>query len=58
MKYQYLTIKETAALLRVSTRTVWRYIARGILESSQYCPHGLVRIQRDDIEKLLKWGQK
>lgn len=46
-----LTIEETAEILRVSTRTVIRYIDSGRLKASRL---GTWRIKQSDIEKMLE----
>ena len=46
-----LTIEETAEILRVSTRTVIRYIDSGRLKASRL---GTWRIKNSDIEKMLE----
>lgn len=46
-----LTIEETAEILRVSTRTVIRYIDCGRLKASRL---GTWRIKQSDIEKMLE----
>ncbi len=46
-----LTIEETAEILRVSTRTVIRYIDSGQLKASRL---GIWRIKQSDIEKMLE----
>jgi excisionase family DNA binding protein len=43
----YLTIEETAATLRVSERTVRRWIARGIVEARRI--GGTVRVPREVV---------
>ena len=46
-----LTIEEVAKILRVSTRTVNRYIESGRLRASRI---GQWRIKESDLEKFLK----
>lgn len=46
-----LTIKETADQLRVSKRTVRRYIASGILPVTRIT-HKTVRIKEEDVKAL------
>lgn len=49
----YLTVKQTAGKLGVSSKTVFRYIADGKLKAyklSQRC----VRIDETDLEKFVK----
>ena len=46
-----LTIEEVAKILRVSTRTVNRYIEAGRLRASRI---GQWRIKESDLEKFLK----
>lgn len=45
----YLTIEETAATLRVSERTIRRWIARGIVAARKIA--GTVRVPREAIVK-------
>lgn len=49
----YFTVKQAAAYLQVSTRTIARYIDRGTLTASQLVPGGTIRISVTSIEKLL-----
>ena len=46
-----LTLKETAKILRVSTRTIMRYLKAGKLKGSKA---GQWRIKESDLEKFLK----
>lgn len=46
-----LTLEETAEILRVSTRTVIRYIASGRLKASRL---GTWRIKQSNIERMLE----
>jgi len=46
-----LTLKETAKILRVSERTIMRYLKAGKLEASKV---GKWRIKESDLEKFLK----
>lgn len=53
-KKQVYTVAETAALLSVSSRTVWRLIARGTLHAVRIGRS--VRIDRRVIEKFVATG--
>ena len=46
-----LTLKETAKILRVSERTVMRYLKSGKLKASKV---GRWRIKEKDLEKFLR----
>ena len=46
-----LTLKETSKILRVSERTVMRYLKSGKLKASKL---GQWRIKESDLEKFLK----
>ena len=46
-----LTLKETARILRVSERTIMRYLMAGKLKASKV---GQWRIREKDLEKFLK----
>ena len=46
-----LTLKETAKILRVSERTVMRYLKAGKLKASKI---GKWRIKESDLERFLK----
>lgn len=46
-----LTLKETARILRVSERTIMRYLKSGKLKASKV---GQWRIKEHDLEKFLK----
>ncbi len=54
----YLTIRETAALLALSTRTIHRYIAEGKPKAYRVAGEKVLRIKREDVredvEALLK----
>jgi uncharacterized protein len=50
----FLTIRETAALLALSTRTIHRYIAEGQLRAYRVAGEKAIRIKREDIEGLLQ----
>jgi len=50
----YLTIRETAALLALSTRTIHRYIADGKLKAYRVAGEKVIRIKRQDVEALLE----
>ena len=45
------TLKETAKILRVSERTIMRYLKSGKLKASKL---GKWRIKQSDLEKFLK----
>ena len=45
------TLKETAKILRVSERTIMRYLKSGKLKASKV---GKWRIKQSDLEKFLK----
>ena len=49
----YLTIRETAVLLALSTRTIHRYIAEGKLKAYRVGGEKAIRIKWEDIETLL-----
>jgi len=49
---EYLTIAEAAKVLRVSQRTLQRYVADGKVNTRR-TPGGHPRFRREDIEKLL-----
>ena len=49
-----LTIRQTAALLALSTRTIHRYIAEGKLKAYRVGGEKAIRIKREDVESLLK----
>jgi excisionase family DNA binding protein len=54
-----LTVKETAELLRVSTRTIFNYIEKGLLKSVKVGGSkkaGKVLISSLEIERYLKEG--
>ena len=51
MKDKLLTIKEVAKYLRVSERSVLRYIEAGRLKATKV---GYWRIKESDLEKFLK----
>jgi len=48
------TLKETAKILRVSERTILRYLKSGKLKASKL---GQWRIKESDLEKFLKLTQ-
>ncbi|MER3410767.1 MAG: hypothetical protein C4305_07205 [Thermoleophilia bacterium] len=50
----YLTIRETAALLALSVRTIHRYIAEGKLRAYRVAGERSIRIKREDVEALLE----
>ena len=47
-----MTIKDAADELRVSTRSVYNYVDRGLLPAHCIAGH-LLRIRREDFEKFL-----
>ena len=49
----YLTIRETATLLALSTRTIHRYIAEGKLKAYRVAGDKAIRLKREDVEALL-----
>lgn len=51
MKEKLLTVKEVAAYLRVSERSVLRYIEAGKLKASKV---GWWRIKQSDLDNFLK----
>jgi excisionase family DNA binding protein len=53
MERPYLTIRETASLLALSTRTIHRYIAEGKLKAYQVAGERTIRIKREDLDALL-----
>lgn len=53
-RLEHLTTDETAALLRVSRRTVQRYIAGGKLRAARL--PGRLLVTRESIEELLNNG--
>jgi len=52
---EYISVKEAAALMKRSTRTVKRYIEKGVLESKQF-PEGTGRIyiRKSDIPSFMR----
>ena len=50
----WFTVRQAAAYLQVSTRTIARYIDRGTLSASQLVPGGSIRISVTSIEKMLE----
>lgn len=50
----WFTVRQAAAYLQVSTRTIFRYIDRGTLTASQLVVNGSIRISTINIEKLLE----
>jgi len=49
---KYYTVQETAELLRVSERTIYRQIKEGLLPAIQMKKFGFYRISQSTIEKL------
>lgn len=54
LEHDFLTPKQAAAYLQVSTQTIGRYIKLGLIKSSQAIPNGAVRISASSIEKMLE----
>ena len=52
MQNRLLTLKEVAAYLNVTTRTLSKYIKEGLLKA-KLLPSGEYRIYESDVEKLL-----
>lgn len=50
----FLTIRESASLLALSTRTIHRYIAEGKLKAYRVAGEKTIRIKREDLEALLQ----
>lgn len=50
---QYLSVKQVAARLACSTRTVWRRVAEGLLSEPKRFG-GLTRWREDDVVKSLR----
>jgi excisionase family DNA binding protein len=50
----YLTIRETAALLALSMRTIHRSIAEGKLKTYRVADEKVIRIKREDVKALLE----
>ena len=50
----WFTVRQAAAYLQVSTRTIARYIDRESLSASQLVPGGTIRISAISIEKVLE----
>lgn len=48
-----LAIRETAALLALSTRTIHRYITEGKLKAYRVAGEKTIRIKREDVDALL-----
>ena len=55
---EFVTVGEAAGRLKVSTRTIYRWIWEGkISKSVLYLPSGRIRISWDDLlEELRSWG--
>ncbi len=49
-----LTIRESGALLALSTRTIHRYIAEGKLKAYRVAGEKAIRIRQEDVEGLLE----
>lgn len=50
----YLTIRETAALLALSTRAIHRYIAEGKPRAYRAGGEKTIGIKREDVDALLR----
>lgn len=50
---ELLTVKEAAALLKVSTKTIFRYLKSGLLKSYKVGFSRINRIRKSDVLKLL-----
>ena len=50
----YLSVRQTADLLSLSTRTIHRYIKQQILPAYRIADQPTIRIKREDVEALLK----
>jgi len=50
---ELLTLKEAAALLRVSTKTVYRYLSKGKLPGLR-TPGGVWRVRADSVHALFR----
>jgi excisionase family DNA binding protein len=55
--HEYFTVKQTAAYLQVSERTIHTYIKTGRLEYSQPVRRGAIRISKTAIDNLME-GKK
>ena len=53
---EWLSVNEVAARMRVTRRTVERYIKNGHLPSTRLPGGRLLRIRRSDVEALLSAG--
>lgn len=54
---EYLTLKETAAMLGVHPRTVGNWIGRGLV-SAYRTPGGQLRVAREDVRLMLGPARK
>ena len=52
-KKTFLTVQETATLLSVSVRTIYRYVSTGKLKGYRVAGDKIIRIRRQDIDNLL-----
>jgi excisionase family DNA binding protein len=52
-----VSVREAAAALGVSERTVWEYAKNGDLTVHRVAPSGRVRVPIMEIERLLRGGQ-
>jgi excisionase family DNA binding protein len=44
---------EVAGLFLISTRTVYNWVAEGRIPAVKVGPYGIIRIKRDDVEKMI-----
>ena len=53
---EYISIKEAAALMKISTRTVMRYLKQGILSYKKFpeTPRGHIYILKSDIPTFVR----
>lgn len=52
---RWLTVNETADYLKLSTRSIRRYLKDGIIPQHQL-PTGTIRIERRDLDCLVLFG--
>ena len=55
---EYLTIKEVAQALKVTTKTLYKWKAQGKIRFSKFggAIRGTIRIERGELERFLKDG--
>jgi len=53
-KSNWLSTKEAAERLGITTRTLHRYIKEGKIAASQIVPNGKLRISLESIDRLLE----